>query len=148
MSIWISPTIAIPWTKQFEDKIYDGTNALTGQTVSYTDVTGKTVNVPLKAYLITSANGSPELDTASPVTAPIAAGFYGIASEITDKNYVWSNESGKFHTVHSLLLVYPKTDTIYANDTAADMNMTTSGGANTSTYTWTAPQERTSRNGT
>ena len=25
---------AIPWTKQFEDKIYDGTNALTGQIVS------------------------------------------------------------------------------------------------------------------
>ena len=128
---------AIPWTKQFQDKVYDGTNALTGQTVTYTDVAGKTVNVPLKVYLITSANGTPELDKASPVTAPIAAGFYGIASEITDQNYVWSNENGKFRAVHSLLLVYPKTDAIYVNDTAADVNLTTGSGANTSSYIWT-----------
>ncbi|MDE7243417.1 MAG: MBG domain-containing protein, partial [Oscillospiraceae bacterium] len=126
----------IPWTAPFPASVDDGTSALTGKTVSYTDVAGKTVNVPLKAYLITTANAKPELDKTAPVTSPIAAGFYGVWAEISDKNYIWTSANGDGNVMTPIFLICPKADAIFVNDTAADVNLTTGGGSNTSAYNW------------
>ena len=37
----------VPWDFKFDNKIYDGTSLIAGNTVSYTDVNGNTVLVPL-----------------------------------------------------------------------------------------------------
>ena len=42
------------------------------------------------------------MDTASPVTRPVAAGPYAIGATITDDNYVWQTEDGKYNTVYTL----------------------------------------------
>ena len=79
---------AVPWTTEFESKIYDGKSLLTGKTASYTDVRGNTIQVPLSAYQVKAENGELEVDDTKPVSNPVAAGPYGISATITDKNYV------------------------------------------------------------
>ena len=126
----------VPWNVQLENKVYDGTSLLAGKTASYTDVTGKTVNVPMKAYLSTRSNGESHIDTAYPVTSPVAAGVYCIQAEITDKNYKWSTAQGTANATNTYLVVYPKADAIYVGDAAGDVNLTTGNSSNVSAFNW------------
>ena len=126
----------VPWNAGLDNKVYDGTSALAGKTASYTDVTGKTVTVPMKAYLSTRSNGESHIDTAYPVTAPIAAGVYGIQTTITDKNYKWTTANGNANTMNTFLIIYPKADPIYVGDSAADVNLTTGSSSNVSAFNW------------
>ena len=77
------------------------------------------------------------VDTASPVTRPVAAGPYAIGATITDDNYVWQTEDGKYNTVYTLAWIFPATNTIYVGDTVQAVRLTTGSSVYASPYTWT-----------
>ena len=128
---------AIPWTADFSSKIYDGNSLLDGKTVTYLDVNGASVPAALSACNVKVENGELTVDTASPVTRPVAAGPYAIGATITDDNYVWQAEDGKYNTVYTLAWIFPATNTIYVGDTVQAVRLTTGNSIYTSPYTWT-----------
>lgn len=128
---------AIPWTAEFDSKIYDGNSLLDGKTVTYLDVNGASVPAALSACNVKVENGELTVDTASPVTRPVAAGPYAIGATITDNNYVWQTEDGKYNTVYTLAWIFPATNTIYVGDTVQAVRLTTGSSVYASPYTWT-----------
>lgn len=116
---------SIPWTATFDSKIYDGNSLLDGKTVTYLDVNGKSIPAALAACQVKVENGELTVDTTSPVSRPVAAGPYAIGATITDSNYVWQTEDGKFNTVYSLAWIFPATNTIYVGDTVQAVKLTT-----------------------
>lgn len=128
---------SIPWTATFDSKIYDGNSLLDGKTVTYLDVNGKSIPAALAACQMKVENGELTVDTASPVSRPVAAGPYAIGATITDSNYVWQTEDGKFNTVYSLAWIFPATNTIYVGDTVQAVKLTTGNSVYASPYTWT-----------
>ena len=128
---------AIPWTAEFDSKIYDGNSLLDGKTVTYLDVNGASVPAALSACNVKVENGELTVDTASPVTRPVAAGPYAIGATITDDNYVWQTEDGKYNTVYTLAWIFPATNTIYVGDTVQAVRLTTGSSVYASPYTWT-----------
>lgn len=128
---------AIPWTETFSSKIYDGNSLLDGKTVTYQDVNGSAIPAALSACLVKLEDGELTVDTASPVSQPVAAGPYAIGATITDSNYVWETEDGKFNTVYSLAWIFPATNTIYVGDTVQAVTLTTGNSVYPSPYTWT-----------
>lgn len=128
---------AIPWTADFSSKIYDGNSLLDGKTVTYLDVNGASVPAALSACNVKVENGELTVDTASPVTRPVAAGPYAIGATITDDNYVWQTEDGKYNTVYSLAWIFPATNRIYVGDTVQAVRLTTGSSLYPSPYTWT-----------
>ena len=83
---------SVPWTAEFDSKIYDGNSLLDGKTVTYLDVNGVSVPAALSACQVKVEGGELTVDTAAPVTRPVAAGPYAIGATITDDNYVWQTE--------------------------------------------------------
>ena len=77
------------------------------------------------------------MDTAAPVTRPVAAGPYAIGATITDDNYVWQTEDGKYATIYSLAWIFPATNTIYVGDTVQAVRLATGSSLYPSPYTWT-----------
>ncbi len=128
---------AIPWTATFDSKIYDGNSLLDGKTVTYLDVNGASVPAALSACQVKVENGELTVDTSAPVTRPVAAGPYAIGATITDNNYVWQTEDGKFNTVYSLVWIFPATNQIYVGDTVQAVKLTTGNTVYASPYTWT-----------
>ena len=128
---------AIPWTETFSSKIYDGNSLLDGKTVTYQDVNGNSIPAALSACQVKVEDGELTVDTASPVSQPVAAGPYAIGATITDSNYVWQTEDGKFNTVYSLAWIFPATNTIYVGDTIQAVTLTTGNSVYPSPYTWT-----------
>ncbi len=128
---------AIPWTADFSSKIYDGNSLLDGKTVTYLDVNGASVPAALSACQVKVENGELTVDTSAPVTRPVAAGPYAIGATITDNNYVWQTEDGKFNTVYTLVWIFPATNQIYVGDTVQAVKLTTGNTVYASPYTWT-----------
>lgn len=127
---------AIPWDTTFDSKIYDGDSLLDGKTVTYLDVNGESVPADLSACQVKVEDGELTVDTASPVAQPVAAGPYAIGATITDTNYVWQTEDGKFNTVYTLAWVFPATNSIYVGDTVQAVKLTTGNSVYPSLYTW------------
>jgi len=127
---------AIPWTAEFSSKIYDGNSLLDGKTVTYLDVNGASVPAALSACNVKMENGELTVDTSAPVTRPVAAGPYAIGATITDSNYVWQTEDGKFNTVYSLVWIFPATNQIYVGDPIGSVKLTTGSSVYPSPYTW------------
>ena len=128
---------AVPWTAEFDSKIYDGNSLLDGKTVTYLDVNGVSVPAALSACQVKVEGGELTVDTAAPVTRPVAAGPYAIGATITDDNYVWQTEDGKYNTVYSLAWIFPATNRIYVGDTVQAVRLTTGSSLYPSPYTWT-----------
>ena len=128
---------AVPWTAEFDSKIYDGNSLLDGKTVTYLDVNGVSVPAALSACQVKVEGGELTVDTAAPVTRPVAAGPYAIGATITDDNYVWQTEDGKYNTVYTLAWIFPATNTIYVGDTVQAVRLTTGSSVYASPYTWT-----------
>ena len=128
---------AIPWTATFDSKIYDGNSLLDGKTVTYLDVNGASVPAALSACQVKVENGELTVDTSAPVTRPVAAGPYAIGATITDNNYVWQTEDGKYNTVYTLAWIFPATNQIYVGDTVQAVKLTTGNSVYASPYTWT-----------
>ena len=128
---------AVPWTAEFDSKIYDGNSLLDGKTVTYLDVNGVSVPAALSACQVKVEGGELTVDTAAPVTRPVAAGPYAIGATITDDNYVWQTEDGKYNTVYTLAWIFPATNTIYVGDTVQAVRLTTGSSLYPSPYTWT-----------
>lgn len=128
---------AIPWTATFDSKIYDGNSLLDGKTVTYLDLNGASVPAALSACQVKVENGELTVDTSAPVTRPVAAGPYAIGATITDNNYVWQTEDGKFNTVYSLAWIFPATNQIYVGDPIGSVKLTTGNSVYASPYTWT-----------
>ena len=128
---------AVPWTAEFDSKIYDGNSLLDGKTVTYLDVNGVSVPAALSACQVKVEGGELTVDTAAPVTRPVAAGPYAIGAPITDDNYVWQTEDGKYNTVYTLAWIFPATNTIYVGDTVQAVRLTTGSSLYPSPYTWT-----------
>jgi len=127
----------IPWTEDFEAKTYDGRSLLDGKNITYQDVNGKTIPAALSAYLVKVVDGEIEVDSASPVAQPAAAGVYAIGATITDKNYAWQTENGRFATVYTVTWIFPATNTIYVGDPVQTVKLTTGNSVYASPYTWT-----------
>lgn len=128
---------AIPWTATFDSKIYDGSSLLDGKAVTYQDVNGSAIPAALSACQVKVEDGELTVDTASPVTQPVAAGPYAIGATITDTNYVWQTEDGKYATIYTLVWIFPATNTIYVGDTVQAVKLTTGNSVYASPYTWT-----------
>lgn len=128
---------AIPWTATFDSKIYDGNSLLDGKSVTYLDVNGDPVPAALSVCHVKVEDGELTVDTASPITQPVAAGPYAIGATITDENYVWQTEDGKYRTVYSIVWIFPDANQIYAGDTVQAVHLTTGNTVYASPYTWT-----------
>ena len=128
---------AIPWTAEFNSKVYDGDSLLDGRNVTYQDVNGSAVPAALSACDVKVVDGALTADTASPVANPVAAGPYAIGATITDTNYVWQTEKGKYNTVYTLTWIFPATNTIYVGDPITDVKLTTGNNLYSSPYNWT-----------
>lgn len=123
---------AVPWDFTFNNKIYDGTSLLSGNTVSYTDVNGSTISVPLSVYRAKVVNGEYLADESQPVSDPIAAGLYVIRAAITDRNYIWKAGEETANTINVLAWVIPSASNIYVGEPMNIVQLETGN----STYSW------------